>query len=268
MNSAPSSITVLDDPSDDNLNPLVGSSLVQGMHTNLDRINQLIVADIMIPRTDIIGLDAKSSQQDLLKILVEESYSRYPVYHGTLDSVTDMVHIKDVFRALAKGKIVSFSAIQHPCLFVSPSMAVLDLLLEMREKRTHLALVVDEFGGNDGLVTIEDILEQIVGSIEDEHDDNTEVPLIREESGGILTSARVRLSALEETIGVFRNQDDLREDVDTLGGLLYGLLGRIPKRGELICHGSGLDFEIVEVDQRMIRTVRIHHIPAEKRLAL
>ncbi len=257
-------ITLLDEPKDSALD---SPSLVQGMHVNLDRVHQLSVADIMLPRADIVGLDAENSPEELLEILVRENYSRFPVYHGTLDKVTGMVHVKDAFGALARGDSLSITALQHPCLFVSPSMAVLDLLLEMREKRTHLALVVDEFGGNDGLVTIEDILEQIVGAIEDEHDEDAEVHLIREDAGSILTPARVRLSALEEAIGDFQNQDDLREDVDTLGGLLYGLLGRIPKRGELIQHGSGLAFEIVEVDQRMIRQVRIHHAPTRENIA-
>ena len=253
-----SAITLLDEPQDTVLDD---PRFIQGMHVNLDRVHQLSVADIMIPRADIIGLDAENPPEQLLETLVTENYSRFPVYHGTLDKVTGMVHVKDAFGALVRKANLDVTALQHPCLFVSPSMAVLDLLLEMREKRTHLALVVDEFGGNDGLVTIEDILEQIVGSIEDEHDSDAEVHLIREETGCILTSARIRLSVLEEAIGAFQDQDDLREDVDTLGGLLYGLLGRIPKRGELIQHGSGLGFEIVEVDQRMIRHVRIHHAP-------
>ena len=251
-------ITLLDEPKDSALD---GRALVHGMHANLDRVHQLSVADIMIPRADIVGLDAENSTKELLETLITESYSRFPVYHDTLDKVTGMVHVKAAFGALARGEALSITELHHPCLCVSPSMAVLELLLEMREKRTHLALVVDEFGGNDGLVTIEDILEQIVGSIEDEHDEDAEIHLIREDAGSILTSARVRLSILEEAIGTFQNQDDLREDVDTLGGLLYGLLGRIPKRGELIEHGSGLAFEIVEVDQRMIRQVRIHHAP-------
>lgn len=250
-----------DNPEGGHLRTISKLGLVQEMHLNLDHVNELCVADIMIPRADIKGIDAEKTHEKILQQLASGQYSRYPVYRDTLDKVTGIVHVKDVFHSLVDNRTLDLDALQHPCLFVAPSMHILDLLLEMREKRAYLALVIDEFGGNDGLVTIEDILEQIVGTINDEHDHEEEVALIRESPSKVLTSAQIRLSSLEEEIGSFQSPDDLREDVDTLGGLLYGMLGRIPKRGELIGHESGLKFEIVEVDQRKIRAVRIHNIP-------
>ena len=264
----PTVITLLDDPED--TEPYAAhtteqqdsSILAQGLHQNVKRVNRLTVDDVMIPRTDIRALNIEEDANVLLEHMLEEGFSRYPVYQGTLDHVTGMVHIRDAFEQIIRHKKLNLSTIQHPCLFVSPSMTVLDLLLEMREQRKHMALVVDEFGGNDGLVTIEDLIEQIVGAIEDEHDEADDTTFVHEKSGTILTSARIKLSTLQEAMGDFLNEEDQQQDVDTLGGLVYGMLGRIPQRGELVEHSSGLRFEIVEVDQRLIRLIRIHHTQA------
>ena len=254
--SASETVTLLHDPPDS----LEVNSLIEEMHANLDRVGKLTVADILIPRTDIIGLNIGSSNKELLKILSEYGFSRYPVYQETLDAVTGVVHVKDIYRAFGAGEKIRLEKLQNPAQFVSPGVSLLDLLLEMREKRTHLALVVGEYGGHDGPVTIDDILEQNVGAIEDEHDDSSEAPIIHDTPGTWLTSARIRLERLESEIGKFQTPDNLREDVETLGGLLYGMLGRIPKPGELIRHSGGLTFEIVEADQRKIRSVRVRKI--------
>ena len=219
------------------------------------------VDDIMVPRTDIVAVEASSGFEEVIDIFVKGTTSRLPVYRETLDEVIAMVHIKDAFRELAtkgerkKDKILS--SIQRPILFVPPSMKLFDLLTKMQSTHIHMALVVDEYGGTDGLLTIEDLVEQIVGDIEDEHDE-AEAELLRELPGGdLIADARLPIGDLESLLGLDLLPDNQDDDVDTLGGLLFTIAGYIPEVGENIKDKSGLRYEIMAGDTRHIRTVLI-----------
>ena len=214
------------------------------------------VHDVMVPGADIVAVEASTSLAEVTQIMTQEGHSRLPVYRETLDDAMGMIHIKDVLAWRGDDKNFLPSRVLRQVLFVAPSMQVLELLLEMRVKRSHMALVVDEFGGVDGLVTIEDLVEEIVGEIEDEHDRTDEPQLIRHDDGTLDADARVPVETLEEIAGAILT-DDEREDVETLGGLVATLAGRVPIRGELIAHGSGLEFEVVDADPRRVKRIKV-----------
>jgi len=229
------------------------------LHNTL-ALRDLTVADVMVPRVDIVAIPADTPLDTLVAVMGKEAHSRLPVYSGTLDEVTGMVHIKDVFPYWGSAKRFNLSDIVRRVLFVAPTMPVLEMLLEMRRTRVHMAVVVDEFGGTDGLLTIEDLVEEIVGEIDDEHDIEETVPLVVRKDGSVDARARATIEEFEQRFGnVF--QEDERDDIDTLGGLVFSLAGRIPERGELIRHPSGVEFEVLDVDPRRIRRLRIRNIP-------
>lgn len=214
------------------------------------------VSDAMVPRADIVAVEANTSLLDLVEIMTKEGHSRMPVFRETLDDAIGMVHIKDVLAWRGKAEDFSLAKIQRKILFVSPSMRVLELLLEMRVTRGHMALVVDEFGGVDGLVTIEDLVEQIVGEIADEHDLPQAPDMVVRPDGSFDADARITIEALEEKLGSILSADE-RGSIDTLGGLVVSLAGRVPIRGELIAHPSGLEVEVLEADPRRVRRLRV-----------
>lgn len=224
---------------------------------NILNLHGLTVYDIMVPRADIVAVDIEISLADLVRKMSEEAHSRIPVYRGTLDDIAGMVHIKDVLAYWNREQKVSLSEIVRPVLFVAPSMPILELLLQMRVRRVHLALVVDEFGGVDGMVTIEDLVEEIVGEIEDEHDDGDTPRMIHRTDGSFEADARVLIKEFEDRIGEFLSKQEREEDIDTLGGLVFFLAGRVPVQGEVIRHDSGFDFEVLDADPRRIRRLRI-----------
>jgi len=226
---------------------------------NILRLRDQTAYDVMVPRADISAIDVKASLQEIVQLVQDTGHSRYPVYRDSLDDAIGLVHIKDVLLLQASGKPFSLQRIMRRVLYVSPSIRVLDLLLEMRLKRTHMALVVDEYGGVDGLVTIENLVEQITGEIEDEHDREVEPDFVHYEDGVIEADARLPLTELEAKIGPLLDEED-REDIDTLGGLVFFLAGRVPSRGELISHPSGLEFEVVEADPRRIKRLRLRNL--------
>jgi len=228
--------------------------------TNVLHLRDVTAYDVMVPRADIIGLDTRTNLEELIKVIDLKGHSRYPVYRGTLDDAVGLVHIKDVLMMVASGKPFALQRIVRKVLFVSPSVRVLDLLLEMRLKRTHMALVVDEYGGIDGLVTIENLVEQIVGEIEDEHDRDAEPDFIERADGVIEADARMPLEEFEAKVGPLLDEED-RENIDTLGGLVFFLAGRVPSRGELIPHPAGLEFEVVDADPRRIKRLRLRNLP-------
>lgn len=226
---------------------------------NILHLRDVTAYDVMVPRADIVAVDAKTSLDGLIAVINDKGHSRYPVYRGTLDDVAGMVHIKDVLMLVTSGRPFALHRILRKVLFVSPSIRVLDLLLEMRLKRTHMALVVDEYGGIDGLVTIEDLVEQIVGEIEDEHDQEEEPDFIERSDGVFEADARMPLEEFTAKFGALVDEDD-GEDIDTLGGLVCALADRVPSRGELIAHSSGLEFEVVDADPRRIKRLRIRRL--------
>jgi len=223
---------------------------------NILELRGRTIHDVMVPRANIASVSRDSSLSELIDLLTKESHSRLPVYGETLDDVAGMVHIKDVLAWRGRDGDFSLSKIQRKILFVSPSMQVLELLLEMRAERSHMALVVDEFGGVDGLVTIEDLVEEIVGEIGDEHDLDDNPKMISHPDGSYTADARVTIGTLEEMTGTEVTGGDT-EDIDTLGGLVFSIAGRVPVRGELLHHSSGVEFEVLDADHRRIKFLRV-----------
>ena len=214
------------------------------------------VEDVMVPRVDIIAVDSEATLAEVIETMTSSGHSRLPVYRETLDDAIGMVHIKDVLAWRGRDEHFQLAKLLRRVLFVAPSMEVLQLLLEMRASRTHMALVVDEFGGVDGLVTIEDLVEEIVGEIADEHEKDDE-PTVQKLADGVLDAdARASVESLEEYVGPMLSAEE-RDEIDTLGGLVVSLAGRVPIRGELIRHPSGLEFEVLEADPRRIKRVRV-----------
>ena len=222
---------------------------------NILKLHDLTAEDVMIPRAEIIATDQECELEALADLMSREAHSRIPVYHSHLDKVVGFVHIKDVLATMRSSPRLAVRELTREILFAAPSIRVLDLLLEMRAQRTHMAIVVDEFGGVDGLVTIEDLVEEIVGEIEDEHDEDS--PLITRDPGGsILADARAEIEELESMIGVFVT-DDEREENDTLGGVVFSLVDRVPRRSEVVTHSSGVEFIVVDADARRIKRLRV-----------
>ncbi len=230
---------------------------------NILHLRDLTAYDVMVPRADIAAVEIEATLPEVAEQVALCGHSRLPVYRETLDDVIGMVHIKDVLPVVAKGRTVGLKHLVRTVLFVSPAIRVLDLLLEMRLKRTHMALVVDEYGGIDGLVTIEDLVEQIVGEIEDEHDVESEPEMALDGDGTLAADARVLLEDFEDRFAITFS-DEEKEDTDTLGGLVFRVAGRVPLRGELVEHPLGLQFEVLDADPRRIRRLRVHNLPPER----
>jgi CBS domain containing-hemolysin-like protein len=227
---------------------------------NILRLRDTTVRDVMVPRAHIVAVEIGTSFETLVALMTDNAHSRLPVYRETLDDVLGMVHIKDVFAAENRGGPARLEKLLRKVLFVPPSMGTLSLLLQMRTNRTHLALVVDEYGGIDGLVTIEDLVEQIVGDIEDEHDDDSAPPLERKPDGTILADAGTPLEELERVIGPILSEAE-QDEVDTLAGLVTTLAGRVPGAGEIIRHPSGVEFEVLAGDARRVARLRLRNLP-------
>ncbi len=223
---------------------------------NVLRLRGMTADDVMIPRADIIAMPADVTLEQALDQIRREGHSRLPVYHEQLDDILGMVHIKDVYAYVGRPDAFKLEALLRRPLMVAPQIPVLDLLLQMRQARMHLALVVDEYGGIDGLLTIEDLVEEIVGDIADEHDE-VEGPMITERPDGALDlDARLSIEDFETRLGPTLSEEEREADIDTIGGLVFTLAGRVPTRGEVISHPSGLEFRILESDARRIRRLR------------
>jgi magnesium and cobalt transporter len=252
---------LIDEKSSENATPVESQERV--LLANVLSLRERTVADVMVPRADIVAIDVSASVGDLVALFSREEHSRIPVYQGNLDNAIGMVHIKDVIVAQSKGATVRLGSMVRDVLFVAPSMHVLELLLEMRFKRIHMALVVDEFGGVDGLLTIEDLVEEIVGDIDDEYDEDTEPQLVRRPDGALDADARVSLETFENVVGPILSEEE-RAEIDTLGGLVFDLLGRVPIRGELVKHPSGMEVEILEADPRRVRRLRVRGVEIDE----
>ncbi len=223
---------------------------------NILRLRETSADDVMIPRADIVAMRADVTLDQAIEQIRGDGHSRLPVYREQLDDIIGMVHVKDVFAYVGRSEAFSLEAILREPLMVAPRIRVLDLLLQMRQARMHMALVVDEYGGIDGLVTIEDLVETITGDIADEHDDE-EVPMVTERPDGALDlNARMPVAAFEARMGPILSEDERDADIDTIGGLVVTLAGRVPAKGELISHPSGLEFRILDADARRIRRLR------------
>ncbi|MCB9992631.1 MAG: HlyC/CorC family transporter [Hyphomicrobiaceae bacterium] len=244
------------------------------MLANVLKLAETTIEDVMVPRADIEAIDADDTLGDALGMLREAGHSRLPVYEESLDDILGLVHIKDLVTrltepvkveggvsvklrsALLKQKLKTQDFLRE-VLFVPPSMPVSDLLQLMQATRNHMAIVVDEYGGTDGLVTIEDLVEVVVGDIEDEHDDE-DAALIWQESEHVYSAdARASLEEVREMVGPDFDPGELEEEADTLGGLMFSLIDRVPVRGELITKFKGFDFEVLQADPRRVKRVRI-----------
>ena len=224
---------------------------------NVFKLRELTAYDVMVPRADIVAVDSEVSFASLMKIANREAHSRLPVFRESLDDVIGMVHVKDLLTYWGREAEFKLNDVLRKVLFVAPSMRVLDLLLEMRKTRLHMALVVDEYGGVDGLVTIEDLVEEIVGEIEDEHDVDDRPRLISQPDGTFLADARLAISDFEARVGTVLTAEEREADIDTLGGLVVAQAGYLPARGEIITHSSGYEFEVLEADPRKLKRLRV-----------
>ena len=224
---------------------------------NLAGLRGITASDVMVPRVDIVSVAMSDNFNEIVKQLIKTNHSRVPVRNESLDDIVGILHIKDVLANLFLKEKQNIKSLLKKPIFVSPSISLLDLLYEMRIKRRHLALIVDEYGGIDGLVTIEDLVEELVGEIEDEHDLSSECRLEKMEDGSIVVEARIIIDLVEGFIQSIR-KEDLNEEIETLGGFIVSIAGRVPVKGEVIKYSpSGLKFEILEADPRKVILVKL-----------
>ena len=233
------------------------SPIERKMVRNLLHFGEQTVDDVAVPRGEIIAISESASFDEIVALFADAGHSRLPVYRETLDEVVGMIHVKDVFAVLAAGRTPPplLDLIRQP-LYVPQSMDVLDLLAEMRAKRTHLAIVIDEYSGTEGLVTFEDLVEEIVGEVEDEHDDEPTALFVPGDKGCWEADARAELDDIGEAIDP--RLAEVEEDVDTLGGLSAVLAGHVPEVGEILHHPSGWRIEVTEADERRVHRLRLH----------
>ncbi|MEO5493748.1 MAG: hemolysin family protein [Sphingomonas sp.] len=245
-----------DDPAPDAAGDL--TPLERQMVKNLLHFGERDAGEVGVPRADVIAVEENTTFADLVKRFAEAGHSRMPVYRGSLDEVIGMIHLKDVFAIMASDTPPpeTIGILVREPLYVPMAMGALDLLAEMRSKRVHLAIVLDEYSGTEGLVTIEDLIEEITGDIEDEHDDAPEAMLIPLDGGAWDADARVELEDVAETVDERFAKHD--EDVDTLGGLAAVLAGRVPAKGECLTTPSGWTLEILASDARRVERLRLH----------
>jgi CBS domain containing-hemolysin-like protein len=214
----------------------------------------------MVPRANICAIDEDITTSEFAEFYQAAHFSRIPVYRGSLDKITGILHIKDLLVDLLNAKPFDVQSLVREPVIVTPGMPVMDLFLMMREEKRHMAFVVDEHGGIDGLVTINDIIEAIVGDIEDEFDQDDEPEIIEKADGSILADARLELEEFEDRYGRFLKSEE-RDDVETLGGLAIHIAGRVPRRGESLKHASGVVLDIIEADKRRVSRMRLHNVP-------
>jgi CBS domain containing-hemolysin-like protein len=245
-----------DDPTPDAKGDL--TPLERQMVRNLLHFSERDAGDVGVPRADIVAVEEKTSFAEVVAVLADAGVSRLPVYRERLDTIVGMVHIKDVFAILAADAPppTDIAALIRQPLFVPMSRGALDLLADMRQTRVHLAVVLDEYSGTEGLVTIEDLIEEIVGEIEDEHDEAPEILLVPLDGGAWEVDARAELEDVGETVDARLAIAD--SDVDTIGGLTAVLAGRVPEAGDCIDHPSGWRIEVIDADERRINRLRLH----------
>ena len=226
----------------------------------ISKLKTLRVEDVAIPRADIVSVSSELDSDALIKEFRDSGYSRLPVFEDTLDNPIGMVHLKDLALKYIfdnKSEAFNFVELVRPVLFVPPSMPLDVLLQKMQTERTHMALVVDEYGGVDGLATIEDLVEQLVGNISDEHDTDDDATWFEVKPDVYICKSRASLEEFEKVLGVDLASDTDDEEIDTMGGLVFMMTGRVPVRGEVISHPSGYDFEVIEADPRRIKKLRV-----------
>lgn len=239
---------------------------VSEIEAKAEAFQELRVDDVMTPRADIVAVEVAATLGELLRVFVDSEHSRLPVYGETLDEPLGVIHIKDVVRLLVPDETGTAAPdwaepviyrLKRDVLFVPPSMKCADLMLKMQSSRLHMALVIDEFGGTDGLVTLEDLIESVVGEIEDEHDEAEAPSLVTRPNGVVEADGRTPLEDLETALEASLAVEELEEEVDTAAGLVGALAGRVPQRGEVVPHPAGFDFEVMDADPRRVKRLRI-----------
>ncbi len=225
--------------------------------SNVLNISDVTIRDVMIPRMDIVAIEDNITLPELKRVITDKEHTRIPVFHESLDHIIGFVHIKDLIPIMGMDSNFEVRKILREILYVPPSMKVIDLLAKMRSKRVHIALVLDEYGGTDGLVTLEDLVEEIVGEIEDEHDSSGIHEINPIDNATFEIKARLPIKELEKKLNIKLKSDDESEDFDTVGGLIFFMLGRIPEKGEVAVHPSGIAFEIIEADPRRVKKILV-----------
>lgn len=239
---------------------VLGGRAVHEVLPGLDNLRRLRIEDVAVPKAEIVAAPVESDIASLIAVFRESGFSRLPIYEETLDRPKGLLLLKDLalhYGFNGQPQEFDLPALLRPLLFVPPSMPLAVLLQKMQSERTHMALVIDEYGGVDGLVTIEDLVEQVVGEIEDEHDTDEEGYLIEERPGCYVAQARTPLGDFEAQTGFDLTRDIDDEEIDTLGGLVFLLIGRVPARGEVIAHDTGARFEVLDADPRRIKRLRV-----------
>ena len=270
--------TIEDALKTDDRSPDAFSAEERSMLLRLLRFGALRVEDVMVPRADIIAADESDTMGEILRVFQDAGVSRIPLFNETLDDPRGMIHVKDLLQWMTGDagktpdgtdrplpdlvkidltKTVLATKIRRQVLYVPPSMPAMNLLIRMQSTRIHMALVVDEYGGTDGLVTIEDLVEQIVGDIEDEHDEFEDAHINQDPKLGLVASARTPVKELEELLDLKLLKLEEEAAIDTLGGLMFALVGRIPTRGEIVLHQAGIEFEVLDADPRRVKRLRI-----------
>ncbi len=229
--------------------------------SNILELRDMPVQDVMVPRADIVAVDTSVSKDELYQLLAEKPHSRIPVYKNDLDNIVGVIHMKDLVANIANKGQFEIKDIMREPLVVSPAMRVMDLLLQMRQSKVHIAFVIDEYGGIDGLITINDLIEAIVGEIDDEYSFEITPQLIERTDGSAIADARFSIRDFETLYGDTFSEDDEHEEVDTLGGLVTYIAGHVPARGEIIHHSSGIEFEVIDADPRRIMRLRLRNLP-------
>mgnify|MGYP001628235538 CR=1 FL=1 len=232
---------------------------------DLRNLQFMRLEDVAVPRADITAVSQDIERTELVEVFKESGYSRLPVYKDQLDNPVGFIHLKDFalkYGFNGNGSAFAIKPMLRPLLFAPPSMAIGVLLQKMQADRIHMALVIDEYGGVDGLLTIEDLVETVLGEIVDEHDTEEDVMWAEEKPGVYLAQSRASLSEFEQMLDMGSLADDDGEEIDTLGGLVFMLTGRVPAKGEIIPHPSGIEFEIVDADPRRIKRLRVTRDPA------
>ncbi|MEJ6397094.1 hemolysin family protein [Yoonia sp. 208BN28-4] len=249
-------------PSADAETPITKAPAQQTAMPGMLNLRRMRVEDVAVPKADIVALPVTTSEDDLIATFRDKGLTRLPVYDGTLDTPLGFIHLKDFalqYSFANTGKAFDLQSLLRPLQYVPPSMPLGVLLQKMQAERIHMALVIDEYGGTDGLVTIEDLIEQVVGAIEDEHDVEEEKSWVQEKTGVYMALAKTPLDAFEAEIGMdLTSHDEIdEEEVDTLGGLVFMLSGSVPARGQIIVHPEGPEFEVVDADPRRIKRLRV-----------
>lgn len=224
---------------------------------NVLHLRHITVDDVMIPRADIVAMPDNVSFEEALHLVRQDHHSRMPVYHEQLDDIVGMIHVKDLITHLDERSSFDINKLLRQPLLIAPNLPVLDLQLQMRQRRTHMALVIDEYGSIDGLVTIEDLIEKIIGDISDEHDDPVEIPWVERPDGSVDVDARLSVEELEQHVGRILTQEEREAEIETVGGLVFHLAEHVPARDEVLTHPSGLEFRVLEADARHILTLRM-----------